>query len=79
MEALDKMERFQPIGHAILNGSGIIQVSTLKTRIRRPATTKYQSLIQFLLECPFVFMFMKFGVFLWQYNINYLLQANYDI
>jgi ionotropic kainate glutamate receptor 2 len=28
METLDRMERFQPIGHAILNRSGVIQVST---------------------------------------------------
>jgi ionotropic kainate glutamate receptor 2 len=27
LETLDQMERFQPIGHAILNRSGIIQVS----------------------------------------------------
>jgi hypothetical protein len=27
LETLDQMERFQPIGHAILNKSGVIQVS----------------------------------------------------
>jgi hypothetical protein len=29
VETLDQMERFQPVGHAILNRSGVIQVSIL--------------------------------------------------
>jgi hypothetical protein len=32
VDTLDKMERFQPIGHAILNRSGIIQVRILNNK-----------------------------------------------
>ena len=40
LETLDQMERFQPIGHAILNRSGVIQVSIYDNRYM--ATTRKQ-------------------------------------
>jgi len=43
METLDQMERFQPIGHAILNRSGVIQVSICDNRYR--ATNRKQKVI----------------------------------
>ena len=35
LETLDQMERFQPIGHAILNRSGVIQVSICDNKVPR--------------------------------------------
>ena len=48
LETLDQMERFQPIGHAILNRSGVIQVSIYDNRymaiIRKQKATFITSL-----------------------------------
>ena len=43
METLDQMERFQPIGHAILNRSGVIQVSICDNKYL--ATNRKQKVI----------------------------------